>query len=64
MVALNLIQDFPTSSALKKKKNVIFLQCRGWRGCEFDPWVRKIPEEGNGNPLHYSFLGNPMDRGA
>ena len=20
--------------------------------------------EGNGNPLHYSFLGNPIDRGA
>ena len=22
------------------------------------------PEEGNGNPLQYSCLGNPMDRGA
>ena len=22
------------------------------------------PGEGNGNPLHYSYLGNPMDRGA
>ena len=22
------------------------------------------PGEGNGNPLHYSFLENPMDRGA
>ena len=21
-------------------------------------------EEGNGNPLQYSFLGDPMDRGA
>ena len=30
----------------------------------FDPWVRKIPGEGNGNPLQYSCLGNPMDRGA
>ena len=30
----------------------------------FDPWVRKIPGEGNGNTLQYSFLGNPMDRGA
>ena len=26
-------------------------------------WGRS-PEEGNGNPLHYSCLGNPMDRGA
>ena len=22
------------------------------------------PEEGNGNPLQYSHMGNPMDRGA
>ena len=30
----------------------------------FDPWVRKIPGGGNGNPLYYSCLGNPIDRGA
>ena len=24
----------------------------------------RSPGEGNGNPLQYSFLGNPMDRGA
>ena len=32
----------------------------------FDPWVSKIPleEEGHGNPLRYSCLENPMDRGA
>ena len=29
----------------------------------FDPWVGKI-WEGNGNPLQYSCLGNPMNRGA
>ena len=29
-----------------------------------DPWVAKIPGEGNGNPLQYSCLGNPMDREA
>ena len=34
-----------------------------WRP-RFDPWVRKIPGEGNGNPLHYSCLENPMDGGA
>ena len=32
--------------------------------CRFDPWVGKIPGEGNGNPIQYSCLGNPMDRGA
>ena len=24
----------------------------------------RSPGEGNGNPLQYSFLGNPMERGA
>ena len=26
--------------------------------------LRRSPGEGNGNPLQYSFLGNPMDRGV
>ena len=26
------------------------------------PGLRKYPGEGNGNPLKYSCLGNPMDR--
>ena len=30
---------------------------------EFDPWVGKIPWRRNGNPLQYSCLNNPMDRG-
>ena len=28
------------------------------------PRSGRCPEEGNGNPLKYSYLGNPMDRGA
>ena len=28
------------------------------------PGLRKSPGEGNGNPLQYSYLGNPVDRGA
>ena len=28
------------------------------------PGLRRSPGEGNGNPLHYSCLENPMDRGA
>ena len=28
------------------------------------PGLRRSPEEGNGNPLQYSCLENPMDRGA
>ena len=31
----------------------ICLQCRRPRS---DPWVGKIPGEGNGNPLQYSYL--------
>ena len=28
------------------------------------PGSERSPGEGNGNPLQYSFLGNPMNRGA
>ena len=34
------------------------------RRLEFDPWVGKIPVGGNGNPLQYPRLKNPMDRGS
>jgi len=30
----------------------------------FDPWVEKILEEWQNNPLQYSCLENPMDRGT
>ena len=30
----------------------------------FNPWVKKIPWRSHGNPLQYSCLENPMDRGA
>ena len=39
-------------------------QCRSHRRRGFDPWVRKIPGEEDGNTFHYFCLGNPMDRGA
>ena len=38
--------------------------CRRCKRHRFDPWVGKIPRVGNGNPLQYSCLDNPMDRGA
>ena len=28
------------------------------------PGLERSPEEGNGNPLQYSYPENPMDRGA
>ena len=39
-------------------------QCRRHKRCWFNPWFGKIPVEGNGNPLQYSCLENPMDREA
>ena len=32
--------------------------------CGFNPCVGQIPWRGNGSPLQYSSLENPMDRGA
>ena len=40
--------------------------CR-FRRCKrhgFDPWVGRSPGGGHGNPLQYSCLENPMDRGT
>ena len=37
--------------------------CQGKRR-KFDPWVGMIPGGGNGNPLQYSFLRNPTEKGA
>ena len=43
--------------------NESMYQCRGHRG-GFDPWVRKIPRVGRGDPLQFSCLENPTNRGA
>ena len=34
------------------------------RDVDLIPGLERYPGEGNGNPLHYSCLGNPMNRGA
>ena len=39
-------------------------QCRRHKRCGFNPWIRKIPGGGHSNPLQYSCLETPMDRGA
>ena len=51
---------FPGGTSGKKST----YQCRRCKRHRFDPWVRRILWIGNGNPLQYSCLGNPMDRGA
>ena len=39
-------------------------QCRRRKKSRFDPWLGRFPGKGNGNPLQYSCLRNPMDTGA
>ena len=39
-------------------------QCRRCKRCGFNPWVGKMPGEGNGNPVQYSCLENFKDRGV
>ena len=39
-------------------------QCRRCKRCSFDVWWRGCHGKGNGNPLQYFCLGNPIDRGA
>ena len=34
------------------------------RGADLIPGSGRFPGEGHGNPLYYSCLENPMDRGA
>ena len=53
-------QGFPGGASQKEPA----CQCRRHKSQGFDPWVGKIPGGGNGNPLQYSCLKNPMDREA
>ena len=39
-------------------------KCRRHKRCRFDLWVRKIPWRRAWQPIPYSCLENPMDRGA
>ena len=45
-------------------KNLPANQYRRRKRGGFDPWVGKIPGGGHGNPLQYSCLEHPTDRGA
>ena len=53
-------RNFPGGTVGKESTS----QWRRHKRCEFNPWVRKIPQKGNGNSLKYSFLENSMDRGT
>ena len=56
----SLIKGFPGGASGKEPA----WQCRRCKRCGFDPWVGKIPCRRACNPLQYSHLENPMDRGA
>ena len=48
----------------KHRGHELTCQCQRHTRRRFDFWVEKIPWRRDGNPLRYSYLGNPMDRGA
>ena len=54
------IQGFPGGTSGKK----FICQCRRRKRLRFDPGLGRSPGGGNGNPLLYSYLENPMDRGV
>ena len=54
--ALPRNQQFPVTHMVKNVCNVGDL--------DSIPWSGRSPGEENGKLLQYSFLGNPMDRGA
>ena len=39
-------------------------QCKRHKRRGYDPWPGRSPAGGHGNPLQYSCLENPVDRGA
>ena len=65
------IRFFLTKVLLSHYIHINYSLVQWWRIClqhrrlESDSWVRNlISGKGNGNPLQYSGLENPMDRGA
>ena len=56
-----LIIRFKNSGPSGKEPTI---QCRRPKHCRISPWVGKILWRRKWNPLQYSCLENPMDRGA
>ena len=54
---LSPYQGFPCGTSCKESVD----QCRR---CRFNLWVKKIPSQRKWQPFWYSYLGNPMNRGA
>ena len=54
---------FPGGSVVKKKYIYIYILANAG-GVGSIPGLGRPPGEGNGNPLQYSCLRNPVDRGT
>ena len=55
-----VLENFPGGTSGKE----LACQCRRLRDMGSIPGSGRSPEEGNGNPLQYSCLENPMDKGV
>ena len=53
----------PLTQSVKKPPAMQETVCNA-RDASLIPGSGRSPEEGNGNPLQYTWLGKPMDRGA
>ena len=51
------MMEFPDGSVVKNLP-------ANARNLDLIPGLGRSPGGGNGNPLQYSYMGNPMDRGA
>ena len=60
MIQILICWDFPGGTSGKEPA----CQCRRYKKHVLDPWVGKIPWRRAWQPLQYSCLENPMDRGA
>ena len=58
------LQVYSLPTKLKGKPTVVKNPPANARDMGSIPGPGRSPGEGNGNPLQYSFLENPMDRGA
>ena len=56
-IILGIVKGFSGDSMVKNSPAM-------WKTCVWSVGLGRAPGKGNGNPLQYSWLGNPMDRGA
>ena len=55
---------YPRTSLVAQMAKNMPVSARGVRDLSSIPGSGRFPGEGNGNPLHYSCLENPMDGGV